>query len=544
MSATGLLSRVDDWINPIVVKELRQAVKSRMVVSILMIFLGVQLFLLGVILLMRELGEGGGPDIWNAGKLVFHWQQGILLWTLMLLVPAYAAIRLAAERSDHNVDLLFISTLKPRSIISGKFFAALVLAMMVFSTCAPFMTFTYLLRGLDIPTILTVLGIDLLGMLLASMIALFVAAVPGPRPLKFVLAVLAFLGLAFLCSIFTGVTMELIARGMVYFEGRVRAWLALGLLVTAVLGMVGVFYVYAVALVSPPSSNRMLPVRVFLAVCWALLGAGAYLTGFYADTVVHLDPVSYWVLGSCLLLSVQLCVSICERERWGPRVARSVPRRPELRLPAWLFYTGAAGGVTFTTLLAAATLGGAYTWVEGQARLSSLPPGEGERARALIESMTVLYLYCYCYGLSAVLVRTHALAGQLRPAFTWLVALLLVGLASSVPAVIAYIAFSEQMRMNTDGGWWKLPNPFLGVYEISASSTWGGGNRDFRELCYWFLCSWAVLVTALAMPWYVAQLHRFHPPARRKRPPEADSAEVVVVDEAPAAARPSSVEAG
>ena len=103
------------------------------------------------------------------------------LWTLMLLVPAYAAIRLAGERSDHNVDLLFISTLRPRSIIAGKFFAALVLAILVFSTCAPFMTFTYLLRGIDIPTILIVLGFDLLGMLLSTIIALFVAAVPGPR---------------------------------------------------------------------------------------------------------------------------------------------------------------------------------------------------------------------------------------------------------------------------------------------------------------------------------------------------------------------------
>ena len=39
MSVSAYLNRLDDWINPIVVKELRQAVKSRLVVVILMVFL-------------------------------------------------------------------------------------------------------------------------------------------------------------------------------------------------------------------------------------------------------------------------------------------------------------------------------------------------------------------------------------------------------------------------------------------------------------------------------------------------------------------------
>ena len=56
------------------------------------------------------------------------------------------------SRKD-NVDLLFISTLKPRAIMAGKLQSAVILVLMVFSACAPFMTFTYLLRGLDMPTI-------------------------------------------------------------------------------------------------------------------------------------------------------------------------------------------------------------------------------------------------------------------------------------------------------------------------------------------------------------------------------------------------------
>src|SRR5205823_4778714 len=82
--------------------------------------------------------------------------QGILLFTCLLFIPAYTGIRLAAERSDINVDLLFISTLRPRAIVRGKFVAALVLAVLIFSACTPFMTFSYLLRGLDVPSVVPV----------------------------------------------------------------------------------------------------------------------------------------------------------------------------------------------------------------------------------------------------------------------------------------------------------------------------------------------------------------------------------------------------
>ena len=53
MTFPALIDWLDDRLNPIVVKELRQAVKSRLVVAILMLFLGIQLFLLFVFLLTR-----------------------------------------------------------------------------------------------------------------------------------------------------------------------------------------------------------------------------------------------------------------------------------------------------------------------------------------------------------------------------------------------------------------------------------------------------------------------------------------------------------
>jgi hypothetical protein len=506
MRVSGLLDRIDDWINPIVIKELRQAVKSRMVVSILMLFLALQLFIVGVYLVVRE-AEGDTRVEWDAGNHVFRVQQVILIITLMMLVPAYAAIRLATERSDSNVDLLFISTLKPRSIIAGKFFAALVLALLVFSTCAPFMTFTYLLRGIDIPTILTVLGIDLLAMLFSTMLALFVAAIPGPRAVKFFLAFLAFIFLGILCAQSCLATVSLISEGANVFEGMFDFWLVLAVFVAAVLALVGQLFVYAVSMISPPSSNRILPVRGFLVVMLAVMGTGLFLTSYYYKPSMHLGPIAFWTFGAGVLLCVQFWISICERERWGPRMMKTIPRNPLLRTGAFFFWTGSAGGMALTLVLALAALLSTWFWCEEYIGVR----GE-EATRTLLSIMTVLCLYTWCYGLSAVLVRTYVLAGQLKPAFTWLVALLLVGLGSSVPSVFAYIFFSDQMRYQTDSGWWMLPNPFMAIYEITPGWMGGTVNSDFHTLCLWFLGTWGVLVTVLAMPWYIAQVRRFRPP--------------------------------
>ncbi len=214
MSLPGLIDRIDDWINPIVVKELRQAVKSRLIAVMMLLFLGVQVLIVAVFLTFEDLAGGGPQGNPRAGHELFMVLQAIMLGTCMVLIPAYSAVRLSNERSDTNVDLLFISTLRPTSIIAGKFFSALVLAMLVFGCCAPFMTFTYLLRGIDIPSILFVVGIDLLAITFSTQAALFLASLPATRAFKFFLFFLAFL---LQCYVFAGTvagTSEMLREGV------------------------------------------------------------------------------------------------------------------------------------------------------------------------------------------------------------------------------------------------------------------------------------------------------------------------------------------
>ncbi|MFO0928272.1 MAG: hypothetical protein U0736_14740 [Gemmataceae bacterium] len=278
MTLSAVLDRLDDRLNPIVVKELRQAVQSRMVVGILLLFLGLQTFLLGFFLMTRDArASASGAIDWTAGVDAFRIQQVILLWTTMILVPAYAAIRLGGERADHNVDLMFISTLRPKSIVWGKFFANVVFGLLIFSACAPFMAFTYLLRGIDMATILVVFGIDLLCMLFGVMLALLLAALPGNRGFKAFLFFVGFVNLVWICSLMTGMT--LMIPGTDFLNMPWEALAAAAVTVAAVLASIGLMAFYAIAIISPPASNRVLPLRVYLFATWLGLSVGGRPAG-------------------------------------------------------------------------------------------------------------------------------------------------------------------------------------------------------------------------------------------------------------------------
>jgi hypothetical protein len=507
MSAPGLRERLDDWVNPIVVRELRQAVKSRLVTSALMLFVSVQVIILGIYLVARELNDTPGAVDFRAGAHVFLVLQGILLGTCMVLVPGITGIRLGAERSDVNVDLMFISSLTPRAIIWGKFLSGLVLALLIFSACAPFMTFTYLLRGIDIPTILLVLGADFLVVVGATQLAIFLAAIPAHRALKGLLGVGGFFAMiqAYVGTVMG--TVGLVESGLNVFLDSWDFW-GPALAVTAgYLGLVGLVFVWSVAVVSPPSANRAVPVRLYVLGMW-LVTAG--IAAYWARDAKHCGPVFGWVVLSVLLFCLQVLISVSEREALGPRVARAVPRRRLLRPAAFLLYSGAAGGVLFSFAGAGLTLLAGAAWV----RAHPLMDGAGGW-ETVARVMGAVTLYTACYSLTAVALRHYLLPGRVRPLVTWVIALLLVGLGSALPALAAYFLYFREWAAHAQETWWLLSNPFASVIELTEVGRHAGVvHPDYPRQCLLFTGTWAAAAALLCLPWFVRQALRFRPPQR------------------------------
>lgn len=240
------IDRIDDSLNPILVKELRQTVKNRVAIGILTAFLLLQL-------LMLILGVTTGADSrseWSGGRRVFLAQQMILLFTVLTALPIHAGTRLLGERTDPGSNSMFMTTVRPSTIILGKLLAGLTLGMLVFSVCAPFMTLAFLLRGIDLVTVFVVLGLDLLLMLLAMQFALFVALMPGGLAIKRLFAGVGFFGL----FIFTYMLMVFFGFGVATGPGN---WFGYLLITIPALGFFGYFFFYSVALVSPATSNAI-----------------------------------------------------------------------------------------------------------------------------------------------------------------------------------------------------------------------------------------------------------------------------------------------
>src|SRR6266496_2721146 len=239
MKSAGFLEKIDDAINPIVVKELRQAVHSRFVVAVVLMFLIIQILFLGIYLTAAGIGGRLESIDFQAGRTVFTVLQAILLGTCMLFLPAYTGARLAAERSEVNTDLLFITTLQPRKIISGKLASAAILAILIFSACAPFMAFTYFLRGIDLVSIFFVVAMDFFVVLGSVHLMVFLAVIPANRVLKAFLGVIGFAALLLIFGMALQGTILLALEGIAAMIENREFWAICGSIFVGYVGMCG-----------------------------------------------------------------------------------------------------------------------------------------------------------------------------------------------------------------------------------------------------------------------------------------------------------------
>jgi len=493
-----LTQRLDDKLNPIVVKELRQAVNGRFVAAVLILFL-----LVSVITVAIAMMAAGGRDQYELGRPVMLFLQGILLTTCVLFLPAYAAIRLASEHSDTHTDLMFITTIPPRAIIWGKLLATTVLAVLIYSACMPFMTLSFLLRGVDLPTIAMSLGFSFAIVVAAIMLGIFTACVTSSRGFRVLLALGLIAALLMIVWSAVGGTVAAVSFGGFVGSGW-DFWVGLiGFLITLGSGIV-LLYSFSVALISPSSSNRIMPVRLTIMGVWLVMAALLWTFGFaYGDEEVF----EIWAVGSAALLAITFLIGVGEREEWGLRLRRKIPRNPLLRAGAFLLFSGAAGGVLWTWTMIGLTFAGLAAACVIADQITGMRTNWDDEVPVI---MLGFALYGYCYAMTALLLRRYVLNVYIKPAHTWSLALVLVALGCALPPLAAFIADQDRW-LYTGESFWMIANPYSML------------SRSAREQALLFLIAWAVIVTMLSVPWFAGQVRRFRP---------ADDEESASVDEA------------
>ena len=486
-----IMERMNDRLNPIVVKELRQAVQGKFLIAVLICFLCLQLLTMGLFLVIdKSISES-----FNAGLTIFRVLLGILFGTCLLFVPAYTGIRLASERTEANVDLLFITTLRPRSIIWGKFLAGLVLTVLLYSACMPFMSFTYLLRGIDLLSIFILLILDFIVVAVGIQFAILIGCLPANRVFK---AILGVGWLAVMNVVFVALLVATIAPGRLLDSGlgsQLDSWkfwrVALGVLVSG-FTLIGLLAFLSIALISPLSTNRALPVRTFITSVWLLTGIGAAI---WSIGVNDLAPIAVWAMLHIPLYSIGLFVAVSEREHLGQRIRRTIPRRRLLRPLTFLFYSGAAGGVAWLSLMIILTLLFIGVW------LIIFPHTQTRDDMEAIGALAGLGLYAFSYALGASLIRRRFLAARVTSGYTWVIALFLLGLTTTIVPIILFFVSGDWNKE------WLVASP-LGLLLFADVSGFVSNSLAMAGVC-------AIFVGVLSLPWFVRQFDDFRPPRKK-----------------------------
>lgn len=518
--------RISDTLNPIVVKELRQAVNSNFLVVTLVLFLGLQLLVVGLFLTNESMASS-----FNAGRDSFSALLFILLVICLLFVPAYTGIRLATERSIENVDLLFITNLRPWSIIWGKFLAAIVLTVLLFSAGMPFISFTYLLRGIDLPSIFSFMVINFIVVAAGIQCAILIGALPVKWVFKLILGML-WLG----CLIVVALSLfgQAVLPGGLLDLGiasRIGSWQFWGISLCVLVGgltIMGILTLLAAVAISPLSANRALPVRIFCTVAWLITGVGAAVWSYASNSIV---PIGGWVFLHVVLHSIGLFFAISERENVGMRIRRRIPRLWLLRPFAFLFYSGAAGGVVWSSVMMILTFIFIAAWSnifpfmgfptnlqEILWRLSIeiaffLSGALGSHLirhglhivdfNLLFFALPVFALYTFSYALGASLVRRCFVANRVSSCHTWAIGLVLIGFSTTIVPIILFFYFGT---LNVKC---FIASPIAPFLYLDL-------HHDLMDKSAVVAVGSAVLVGVLSIPWFVRQYSNFQPVWQRR----------------------------
>ena len=169
------LEGASDRLSPIVVKEVRQAVRGRE----LMYSFGASLVAgLTVAFFGASYAMAGSA---GAGSGAFSALMACLAILGFAVVPLAAFSTLRAERIEQTLELMTLTALTPRRVVVGKLLAQGVKLGTLFAGLAPFVAMSFLLGGIDFATIVIALGLLFMWSLWACGVGLFLSSLLKSR---------------------------------------------------------------------------------------------------------------------------------------------------------------------------------------------------------------------------------------------------------------------------------------------------------------------------------------------------------------------------
>jgi hypothetical protein len=336
--AIGRLEAVGDHCNAIVVKEVRQSLKSRQFVGtfvlLLMVAWGGSVFNISSLGDTIEYGSSAADF-----SHLFFW---ILCVASLVIVPFAAFRSIVEERTENTLELVQITALAPRQIVSGKSLSAMVQVLVYFAAITPFIAFASLLPGFDVLHT----AFDLVALLIASFAFVSVALAIGAQTKNKISQAFGSLGVIVLSiigtSIFVGICFDADTRLALDVS---ETWWGVGFAVFLTLSTAFLCQQSSIAQLTFESDNRSSGIRLTVTAQW--LVSWLLVMG---STLLPSRP-SLYLLGMVTVTAIYLTISglfvTAEADGLSRRVSRGLPRSRLLRALWVPFLPGGTRGLLF-----------------------------------------------------------------------------------------------------------------------------------------------------------------------------------------------------
>ncbi len=430
------LAVLGDRLNAILVKETRQALKSRQFVTTfgLLLLCGWIWSLAGVAII------GPAIDYGTHGPWMFFGYYLILAFPLLVVVPYGAFRSVAAEQEERTYEMLSITALGPRQIVWGKLGSAALQMLIFLSAITPCLAFTYLLRGISLPTILLIFFYTGLGSLSLSMVGLFLGTLTTEKYFQVIISVLAAVGL-FLAFWGGCVLVQEILRAEEMLQlsdawFHQEFWIGNAAVVTLVVSYFALVFEAAAARITFAADNRSSRLRIVMLAQFALftgwMAWGWIISGGYHEilwTYLIVAGLHWYGMGAMI---------IGESPDLSLRVRRHLPRSMFGRVFLTWFNPGPGTGYMFaiagllgTLTLAVVALELLPVWPAGQ----SPSPAQSYVNARWFAAMGLCYVVFFL-GLGLLLNRAVRKFSRVGVTTAVLLQVLLVVLFCGIPAIV------------------------------------------------------------------------------------------------------------
>ena len=500
-------------INPVLVKDVRQVARSWTVIGAVMLVMAVFYFAAVAFMLNAEMSDR--PNY--LGEQLFGWVGIPLMIITFFFIPIYVFIRTSMERASINSDLLYITAMTPARIIRGKLISGVYIMVLFYSAAVPFMVFSYLLKGIDLPTISILIAVFMMLNIILIQGAITLATAPVHIVVKIIVAVIVGIPVTIYMMIgaiglllWSGWLSDL--KGMDFWTGFVPVT---GLYVMDCLLVAGLLYQAAVAFITPSSANRSLAFRRYFTGMWLIFGLEFLI---WSWLIGEEELAAVFLIITTLVVIVGMMLGIGGRDDLSVRVRKQVPKNPFARFFTFFFFNGTLSallwllGIWAGTLILIGTCN--FLWIEFQG--SSFLDDE-----PLITYLcpSLFILYSFAHALFAIWFQRRWM-----PRRSPHLASLLFILITIIPYLFTLVATIILGEHLSDGGYYgtriPVPGVMLDLFHVWVDHDSYRGNP--LHFGYHFIAVMILIAGGLLLnlKWIQAQLTQFTP---HESPPKLET---------------------